>query len=63
LIGFRLVCGNCGSDSVLEKSGHKLLDCIEDRARYGEGIQRKCLDCRNEEFIIFRTWVDLYHST
>lgn len=61
--GFRLVCGNCGSDSVLEKGGHRMLDCIEDRAKYGEGIQRKCLDCSNEEFIIFRTWVDLYHNT
>ena len=23
----------------------------------GEGIQRKCTECDNEDFVIFRTWV------
>jgi hypothetical protein len=55
MAGFKLTCGNCGSESVLIKSGHKLLDYIADRPKYGEGIQRKCLDCANEEFIIFKT--------
>lgn len=57
MTGFRLLCGNCGSDNVLEKSGQRMLDSIEDRAKYGEGIQRKCLDCKNEDFIIFKTWI------
>lgn len=55
--GFRLICGKCGSDLVLEKSGHKQLDWVADRIKYGEGIQRKCLKCDNEAFIIFKTWL------
>lgn len=55
--GFRLICGNCGSDKVIEKSGRNKLDWVADKVKYGEGIQRKCTDCSNEEFIIFRTWL------
>lgn len=55
--GFRLICGQCGSDKVLEKNGISKLDWVGDRAKYGEGIQRKCLKCNNESFIIFKTWL------
>lgn len=57
MLGFKLICGNCGSELVLEKSGHKQLDFLADRVKYGEGIERKCLNCKNEEFIIFKTWI------
>ena len=55
--GFKLICSRCGSDKVLEKSGQSKLDWIGDQIKYGEGIQRKCLDCNNESFVIFRTWL------
>lgn len=57
MVGFQLTCGKCHSDMVLEKIGHKQLDWVADRIKYGEGIQRKCLNCNNEDFIIFRTWL------
>jgi hypothetical protein len=53
---FKLTCGKCGSINVLEKSGRNILDRECDRVIYGEGIQRKCTECDNEDFIIFRTW-------
>lgn len=55
--GFKLICCQCGSDKVLEKSARNKLDWTGDRVEYGEGIQRKCLDCDNESFVIFRTWL------
>lgn len=55
--GFRLICCQCGSDKVLEKSAKEKVDWVADRIKYGEGIQRKCQDCNNEAFIIFRTWL------
>ncbi len=55
--GFKLVCGQCGSDIILEKSGRCKLDWTGQRFKYGEGIQRKCINCNNESFIIFKTWV------
>ncbi|MDF2522972.1 MAG: hypothetical protein K0R31_613 [Clostridiales bacterium] len=58
LSGFRLICGECGSDKTLEKSGKAKLDWVGDRPKYGEGIQRKCLKCKNESFVIFRTWLE-----
>ena len=54
--GFRLICCRCGSANVIEKSGKRKLDCQGDRIKLGEGIERKCLDCSNETFVIFRTW-------
>lgn len=57
--GFKLNCCQCGSDKVLEKSSKNNLDWAGDHIIYGEGIQRKCLDCNNESFIIFRTWKEL----
>ncbi|MFA4885702.1 MAG: hypothetical protein WC601_08010 [Desulfotomaculaceae bacterium] len=57
MAGFRLICGNCGSDQVLEKSAQKQLDFMAGRVKYGEGIQRKCNNCANEDFIVFRTWM------
>lgn len=56
--GFKLICSRCGSENVIEKSGQTKLDWVGDRAKYGEGIQRKCLECDNEAFIIFRTWLE-----
>jgi hypothetical protein len=55
--GFKLICSQCNSDNVLEKSEMKKLDWSGERAKYGEGIQRKCLDCNNETFVIFKTWL------
>ncbi|KUO77698.1 MAG: hypothetical protein APF77_13225 [Clostridia bacterium BRH_c25] len=54
--GFKLICSQCGSDKVLEKSSENKLDWIGDKAVYGEGIQIRCTECDNEEFMIFRTW-------
>ncbi|MCX7745328.1 MAG: hypothetical protein N2645_00340 [Clostridia bacterium] len=54
--GFKLICCQCGSDKVLEKNGKNKVDWAGDRVIYGEGIQRRCLDCNNESFSIFRTW-------
>lgn len=55
MAGFRLICGNCGSDQVLEKSARKRLDFFSGRVKYGEGIQRKCNECHNEDFIALKT--------
>lgn len=55
--GFRVVCGKCGSDNIVEKSGRNKLDWVGDSVKYGEGIQRKCIECDNESFTIFRTWL------
>lgn len=55
--GFKSICCKCGSNNILEKSGQKMLDWIGDSAIYGEGIQRKCTECDNESFVIFKTWV------
>lgn len=55
---FKVICSQCGSDQVLEKSGRKKLDWLAERVRYGEGIQRKCLNCNNESFVIFKTWLE-----
>jgi hypothetical protein len=57
LNGFRIVCCQCGSDKVLEKSSQNILDSSGDNVVYGEGIQRKCIECSNEAFVIFKTWV------
>lgn len=57
LSGFKLTCSRCGSEKILEKSGENRLDWLGERVKYGEGIQRKCLHCNNESFIIFRTWL------
>lgn len=56
LSGFKLICSQCGSDKVIEKSGKNKLDWLGKHAKYGEGLQRKCLDCDNESFVIHRTW-------
>ncbi|NJD01257.1 MAG: hypothetical protein FIA99_01360 [Ruminiclostridium sp.] len=55
--GFKLICCQCGSDIVLEKSGKSKLDWSGKHIKYGEGIQRKCLNCSNESFEIFKTWL------
>lgn len=54
---FKLTCGKCGSINVLEKSGHNILGREGNHIIYGEGIQRKCTECDNEDFSIFRTWI------
>lgn len=53
---FKLICCNCGSENVLEKSCRDRLGCEGAVTVYGEGIQRKCTDCGNEDFAIFKTW-------
>ncbi|MHB1391692.1 MAG: hypothetical protein ACYCYE_01175 [Clostridia bacterium] len=54
---FRLVCGKCGSVYVLEKSSENILDRNGDKVIRGEGIQRKCTECDNEDLVIFKTWM------
>lgn len=54
---FKVVCGKCGSVYVLEKSSENILDSKGNRVIRGEGIQRKCIECDNEDFVIFKTWV------
>jgi len=53
---FKVVCCQCKSDNVLEKYSRNRLDWVGGRIKYGEGIQRKCTECDNESFMIFRTW-------
>jgi hypothetical protein len=53
---FKVICCKCGSDKILEKSSRNQVDCEGTRIIYGEGVQRKCLDCDNEEFYVFKTW-------
>lgn len=52
---FKLICCQCGSDKVLEKSGGKKLSCDGDGSVYAEGIQRKCTECSNEAFVLIRS--------
>ena len=54
--GFRLICAQCGSDKVLEKSQVHRLDISGDKIIYGRGVQRKCINCSNESFEISKTW-------
>lgn len=63
LNGFRLICCQCGSDNVLEKSGKRKLDCKGNSIVLGEGVERKCLDCSNESFVFFRTWLEKTKNT
>ena len=56
--GFKLTCSQCGSDKVVEKSAKNNMGIVGVKIQYGEGIQRKCLDCNNEDLIIFRTWLE-----
>jgi len=53
--GFKLICCQCGSDKVLEKSGDKKISCNDDGSVYAEGIHRKCTECSNEAFILVRS--------
>lgn len=55
---FRLICCKCGSDKILEKCSINKVDCEGTHIIYGECIQRRCLDCDNEEFSIFKTWTE-----
>lgn len=56
--GFRTICCQCGSDKVIEKSAKNELSRSETRVNYGEGMQRRCQDCNNESFTIFKTWFE-----
>jgi len=51
-----VTCSQCGSDKILEKNQRNEIDWLRDRVKYGEGVQRKCLDCNNEAFVIYKTW-------
>jgi hypothetical protein len=53
---FRIICSECGSDKILEKSSQTVLSSEGNSYIYGEGIQRKCIECSNESFVIFKTW-------
>lgn len=44
------------SVNVLEKSGEKVLLRKGAYLIYAKGIQRKCTECDNEDFITFKTW-------
>jgi RNase P subunit RPR2 len=52
---FKVTCYKCGSDNILEKSGRARLERKGNRIIYGEGVQRRCQDCDNEELYILRT--------
>lgn len=54
--GFKLVCGQCGSDKVVQKSARKKLHEAKGCVIYAEGVERKCMDCSNESFVVHRTW-------
>jgi len=54
---FKLICGKCGSVNVLEQSEKKKLGKEGANIIYGKGVQRKCTECDNEDFVIFKTWV------
>lgn len=54
--GFKLICSECGSDKIIEKNQRNKLFWLRGPVKYGEGIQRKCLDCDNESFVIYKTW-------
>ncbi|GAB6086019.1 hypothetical protein [Alkaliphilus crotonatoxidans] len=56
--GFKVICSNCGSEKVIEKSEKNKLDWVGDKVKYGQGIQRKCLYCNNQSFIINKTWLE-----
>ena len=52
---FKVTCCKCGSDNVLEMSSRKKIDWVSGRIKYALGIQRKCIDCDNEDFVVLRT--------
>jgi len=54
---FKLLCSRCGTDNVIVKSGEKRFDKVKGGFIYGKGVQRKCTQCSNEDFVIFETWV------
>jgi hypothetical protein len=54
--GFRVVCCQCGSENVMEKSSSEVLELADGEIKHGEGIRRMCNDCGNESFIIVKTW-------
>ncbi len=54
---FKLVCCKCGSDNILEKSGVRRLVQGQEGCVHGEGIERLCTECNNEDFFITKTWV------
>ncbi len=49
--GFKVICGNCGSDLVAEKSSYNK-PFGEVKAKV---IQRICLDCNNKSFVLLGT--------
>ena len=55
--GFKLICCKCGSDKVLEKSSENILEWAGDSAVHGEIIQRRCIECDNEDFTLLKTWM------
>jgi hypothetical protein len=54
--GFKIICSCCGSDKIVEKSAINRIGMVGTYEKYGEGMLRKCTDCDNEDFAIFRTW-------
>lgn len=58
LANFKVICCKCGSDKILEKSSNGTLQKVDDPSIQGEGIQRKCMECDNEELFAVRTWVE-----
>ena len=42
----------------IEKNAKNRIDYKSEKIHYGEGIQRQCLDCKNESFMIFKTMID-----
>lgn len=57
LNGFKLICCQCGSDNIVENIDKSRLFKLGKHIKYKVGIQRKCLDCDNESFVIHKTWL------
>lgn len=55
--GFRLICCKCGCANIMERTAESTLEWAGDSALQGEIIQRKCIECDNEDFVILRTWI------
>lgn len=52
---FKVICAECNSDKIMEMTSRKQIDWSAGRVKYALGIQRKCTECKNEDFTITET--------
>ena len=55
---FKVICNECGSENIMERSQNINVEKIGKHIKCAQGIQRKCLECSNEGFMIFKTWLE-----